>query len=276
MFLALLTYLLYSEKDNNDLRNYKLHLISGANDVTVNPNRKSTPSGVLPPSPTQVGGTNPDGTPGGTDSNESSEIEMSLRLVCSMSGNRSKAFWEDVTDTTPMTVVLKNSNSVSGVGGALENKYNLSQANIVQDSSTAVDLRNPESSPGRTPYAGNTLNSIEIEDNSRSPGSVQFTSLVSAAFWLVYCPNWMSSDVISLVDQIYKVQQIKQFISGEDTRISPPHYPPIYLYLIFLNLYFMKLIFELDFLCISNLIFTACVACKNQVPNGRQKIKFKN
>jgi len=101
-------------------------------------------------------------------------------------------------------VVLKNSNSVSGVGGALENKYNLSQANIVQDSSTAVDLRNPDSSPGRTPYAGNVLNSIEIEDNSRSPGSVQFTSLVSAAFWLVYCPNWMSSDVISLVDQIYK------------------------------------------------------------------------
>ena len=175
----------------------------------MNPNRKSTPSGVLPPSPTAGG--NPDGTPGGGDSD--SEIEMSLRLVCSMSGNRSKAFWEDVTDTTPMTVVLKNSNSVSGVGGALENKYNLSQANIVQDSSTAVDLRNPDSSPGRTPYAGNVLNSIEIEDNSRSPGSVQFTSLVSAAFWLVYCPNWMSSDVISLVDQIYKVLSCnKQFI----------------------------------------------------------------
>ena len=47
------------------------------------------------------------------------------------------------------------------------------------------------------------------------------------------------------------------------------------LFMIFLILYFPKLIFELDFLCISNLIFTACVACKNQVPN-RQKIKFKN
>ena len=198
------------------LRNYKNQHISGANDVTVNPNRKSTPSGVLPPSPTAGG--NPDGTPGG---DSDSEIEMSLRLVCSMSGNRSKAFWEDVTDTTPMTVVLKNSNSVSGVGGALENKYNLSQANIVQDSSTAVDLRNPDSSPGRTPYAGNVLNSIEIEDNSRSPGSVQFTSLVSAAFWLVYCPNWMSSDVISLVDQIYKVLHNKQFIFREDIRIFP-------------------------------------------------------
>ena len=171
---------------------------------------------MLPPSPTAGG--NPDGTPGG---DSDSEIEMSLRLVCSMSGNRSKAFWEDVTDTTPMTVVLKNSNSVSGVGGALENKYNLSQANIVQDSSTAVDLRNPDSSPGRTPYAGNVLNSIEIEDNSRSPGSVQFTSLVSAAFWLVYCPNWMSSDVISLVDQIYKVLHSKQFIFIEDIGIFP-------------------------------------------------------
>ena len=37
----------------------------------------------------------------------------------------------------------------------------------------------------------------------------------------------------------------------------------------------MNLIFELDFLFISNLIFTACVACKNPVRN-RQKIKFKN
>ena len=37
----------------------------------------------------------------------------------------------------------------------------------------------------------------------------------------------------------------------------------------------MKLIFLLGFLSISNLIFTACVACKNQVRN-RRKIKFKN
>ena len=39
--------------------------------------------------------------------------------------------------------------------------------------------------------------------------------------------------------------------------------PPIYLYLIFLNLFFKKL------------IFTTCVACKNQIGN-RQKIKLKN
>ena len=43
----------------------------------------------------------------------------------------------------------------------------------------------------------------------------------------------------------------------------------------FWNLLFMNLIFELDFLLISNLIFTACVACKNPVRN-RQKIKLKN
>ena len=43
----------------------------------------------------------------------------------------------------------------------------------------------------------------------------------------------------------------------------------------FWNLYFMKLIFGLDFLSISNLIFTACVASKNQV-RIKQKIKFKN
>ena len=37
----------------------------------------------------------------------------------------------------------------------------------------------------------------------------------------------------------------------------------------------LELNFELAFLSISNLIFTASVACKNQVAN-RQKIKFKN
>jgi hypothetical protein len=36
------------------------------------------------------------------------------------------------------------------------------------------------------------------------------------------------------------------------------------------------LTFELDFLSISNLIFTACVACKIPVRNTRQKIKLKN
>jgi hypothetical protein len=53
------------------------------------------------------------------------------------------------------------------------------------------------------------------------------------------------------------------------------YYPPIYLYLIFLNLNFTKLIFELDFLSISNSIFAGCTGSKNRVCN-RKKIKFKN
>ena len=55
--------------------------------------------------------------------------------------------------------------------------------------------------------------------------------------------------------------------------------PPIHLHLIFeissSENWFLNLIFEIDFLSISNLIFTACVACTNPVRN-RQKIKFKN
>ena len=54
--------------------------------------------------------------------------------------------------------------------------------------------------------------------------------------------------------------------------------PPIYLYLIFKicisQNWLSNLIFYLNFLSISNLIFTACVACKNSVKN-KQKIKFK-
>ena len=147
----------------------------------MNPHRKLDPvKGVLPPDPEPK------------DDNEA-EIEMSLRLMCSMSGNRSKAFWEDVTDSTPMTVVLNQAQM------RLDNKYNLDKAEVRQDSSTAIDLKTLD----RGDHRGDLP---DFED--RSPGSVQFTSLVSASFWLVYCPNWMSSDVISLVDQIYKVRRI--------------------------------------------------------------------
>ena len=146
----------------------------------MNPNKKPTPStiGVLPPSPAE------------NQLDVEAEIEMSLRLVCSMSGNRSKAFWEDVTDNTPMTVVLNNSEVQQSC-----NKHNLPQAEVVPDPSHAVDLQKHQQAPIRV-----------IQDTS--PGSVQFTSLVSASFWLVHCPNWMSSDVISLVDQLYKVMNI--------------------------------------------------------------------
>ena len=73
---------------------------------------------------------------------DSSQIETTLRLVCSMSGNHHRACWEDVTDDTPLVF-------------------------------------------------GN--------------GCVTFTSILSASFWLVECPNWMISDVMCLVDQLYKV-----------------------------------------------------------------------
>ena len=63
------------------------------------------------------------------------------------------------------------------------------------------------------------------------------------------------------------------------TTVFGVFFPPFYLHLIFeissSRNWFLNLIFELDFLSISNLIFTACVACKNPVRN-RQKIKFKN
>ena len=156
---------------------YKLLAISGANDVTVNPNKKpaSDTIGVLPPSPKLLPG-------------ESEDIEMSLRLICSMSGNRSKAFWEDVTDNTPMTVVLNKT--------GIENRHKLDHAVLERDPASAIDLRNE----------GHILQPVLEAFEDRSPGSVQFTSLVSASFWLVYCPNWMSLDVISLVDHIYKVQ----------------------------------------------------------------------
>jgi hypothetical protein len=51
--------------------------------------------------------------------------------------------------------------------------------------------------------AGNGLTKNVIVDDIE--GSVQFTSIVSASFLLVHCPNWMSCDLISLVDQLHKV-----------------------------------------------------------------------
>lgn len=155
----------------------------------MNPHKKSTNTpGILPPSPKSR-----------DNFDTNSEIEMSLRLVCSMSGNHAKAFWEDVTDNTPMTVVL-NKNDL-GLNHVTEKKgggKDVSQVEMERDVSVATDLRKPNQ-PQIQP----------IED--KFPGTVQFTSLVSASFWLVHCPNWMSSDVISLVDQIYKASSICNF-----------------------------------------------------------------
>ena len=100
-----------------------LVFILGANDVTVNPNKKPPiPQGLLPPSPKEP------------EDNSGEDIEMSLRLICSMSGNRSKAFWEDVTDNTPMTVVLNKT--------GIENKHHLDQVEVERDPASAYDLRN--------------------------------------------------------------------------------------------------------------------------------------
>ena len=78
-------------------------------------------------------------------------IETSLRLICSMSANHQRAVWEDVTDTTPMTIYQ---------------------------------------------------------------GYARFTTVVSASFWMVYCPNWMSSDIMRVVDPIYKVSITPSLIGG--------------------------------------------------------------
>ena len=94
-----------------------------------------------------------------------------------------------------ITIPIINSYILAGI----ENKHQLDRADVGQDTATAFDLRNLE------PV-------LHLEED-RSPGSVQFTSLVSASFWLVYCPNWMSLDVISLVDHIYKVKVIKLELS---------------------------------------------------------------
>ena len=40
-------------------------------------------------------------------------------------------------------------------------------------------------------------------------GYARFTTLVSASFWMVYCPNWMSSDLLGVIDTIYKVSLSK-------------------------------------------------------------------
>ena len=84
-----------------------------------------------------------------TDENEGGGGLNSLRLVCSMSANHSRAVWEDVTESTLMTV--------------------------------------------------------EEAASESSSECVQFTSVVSATFWLVRCPPWMRPDLLTLVDKLHKV-----------------------------------------------------------------------
>jgi len=76
-----------------------------------------------------------------TEMNEDFPIETSLMLMCSMSGSGSRAVWEDVTLSTPL---------------------------------------------------------------SFSHNCVQFTTVVSAQFWLLRLPAWMSSDKLSVADKIFR------------------------------------------------------------------------
>ena len=78
---------------------------------------------------------------------------------------------------------------------------------------------------------------------------------------------------------IYCTHQYIVFTAKYMRTNSSLNSPPIYLHLIFeissLRNWFLNLMFELDFLFISNWIFAGCTGSKNQVWN-RQKIKFKN
>ena len=142
-------------------------------------------------------------TPKQDDSeDESSQIETSLRLVCSMSGNHSRAVWEDVTDTTPMTIHLHDPNDIDEENPAETSamiEYETS-SHGTPSRQRAKTRRRPKSS--ESPRSAKSSSSV-----SSSPGYVEFTTLVSASFWLVHCPNWMRADMLQLVDQIYKVSR---------------------------------------------------------------------
>jgi hypothetical protein len=36
-------------------------------------------------------------------------------------------------------------------------------------------------------------------------GSLEFTSVVSAAFWLVNLPTWMAADAIPMLDKLFRL-----------------------------------------------------------------------
>ena len=90
-----------------------------------------------------------------------------------------------MTESTPMTVHIDENETKGDAGNNLNN-------------TTAVQQPN-----GR---------SVAVEELD---GCVQFTSIVSASFMLVHCPNWMSCDLISLVDQMHKVRINFRFTIGK-------------------------------------------------------------
>lgn len=116
-----------------------------------------------------------------------------------MSGNHSRAVWEDVTDTTPMTIHLND--------GLDDDESAGETAAIVEyETSSHGTPSRQRVKPRRKPKSSESPRSAKSSSSvSSSPGHVEFTTLVSASFWLVHCPNWMRSDMLQLVDQIYKV-----------------------------------------------------------------------
>ena len=96
--------------------------------------------------------------------------------------------WEDVTESTPMTVHIDEDEGVVVKADITNNHNNGTQPQHQQQQ--------------QQPVGNGISKNVALEDLD---GSVQFTSIVSASFLLVHCPNWMSCDLISLVDQLHKV-----------------------------------------------------------------------
>ena len=152
------------------------------------------------PNPKNSGKENANVQAAETDRDENCQIETSLRLVCSMSGNHSRAVWEDVTDTTPMTIHLNDSLDVEDEN-AMENSVTVENDNSGQGTPRTRSKYRRRPKSAESPRSAKSTTSV----SSTSPGYVEFTTLVSASFWLVHCPNWMRSDMLQLIDQIYKV-----------------------------------------------------------------------
>ena len=96
--------------------------------------------------------------------------------------------WEDVTESTPMTVHIDEDEGVVVKADITNNHNNGTQPQHQQQQ--------------QQPVGNGISKNVALEDLD---GAIQFTSIVSASFLLVHCPNWMSCDLISLVDQLHKV-----------------------------------------------------------------------
>ena len=119
-----------------------------------------------------------------------------------------------MTESTPMTVHVDDEDGVV-VTADITNNYNNGsqqpkqqqqqqhnhQQQLPQQQQQQQQQQQKPIGNGRP--AGNGLTKNVVVDDIE--GSVQFTSIVSASFLLVHCPNWMSCDLISLVDQLHKV-----------------------------------------------------------------------